>query len=213
MNDPRIETYLLDELRKYKTNVYHIQQAYIGAEGRIRRRIKTHHRGEKLKTADVQHFFTYKKKLKKQKGSLELEMEIDANDFNLAWNDVDFGTTAEQFVSLEKTRYCLHMPWQEMWEVDFFKYEGKTYFVLAECELQSHTDAPKGMPDIVADNLIYIVPDNDTRFKNRRLADPLQTSNLLQEILAETVHGKAVQQDETVPLQSILSCQYTRNAE
>jgi hypothetical protein len=150
--------------------------------------------------------------LKDQKGSLEFEMEIAASDFQLAWHDVDLESASEPIVALNKTRYCLHMPWHETWEIDFFKDSGSTYFVLAECELPSHIHPPKGMPDIVADNLIFTVPDNDPRFKNRRLADPIQTKILLHDLLAESAYGKAVQQDEAISLQSLLSAKHTSNA-
>ena len=167
-------------------------------EGRIRKRIKTHHKGGKLRIPMVEYFFTYKRRLKTQKGSLELEMKISQHDFDLAWQE-------GKQISLEKTRYCLHMPWREMWEVDFFKTYDTTYFVLAECELLSHAHKPKGMPDIVKNNLIYIVPDDDMRFKNKQLADPIKAAQLLKDISVESLYGEATKQNEALPLQSIFS--------
>jgi hypothetical protein len=64
-------------------------------------------------------------------------------------------------------------PWQEAWEVDFFKtLQGDTYFVQAECELPEGVMEPLfRAPDIIRDNTVFRVPRGDSRFSNSRLGD------------------------------------------
>ncbi len=161
-------------------------------EGRIRQRTRTHHKGRRISTPTVEYFFTYKHKLTNRKGSLELEMKMTKHDFELAWNE-------EKHIHLTKTRVVIATDPNEDWEIDFFKCNGETYFVLAECELRSYR-APKYMPDIVMANLLYTVPDNDPRFKNKELSNPNKTKHLLQLIMKETIDGKIIQPNAAVSL-------------
>jgi CYTH domain-containing protein len=118
-------------------------------------------------------------------------MKISKNDFELAWNE-------EKTIFLTKTRIVIHNDLNDMWEIDFFKDKDETYFVLAEFELSSNKHKAV-MPDIIKNNLLYVVPDNDPRFKNRALADSDKVRLLYQDI-AETISDKTIQPDASISL-------------
>lgn len=163
-------------LSTYNATIHEIQQAYIGSEGRIRRRVETYKNGYRLDDPVTSLIFTYKHKLTNQKGSLELEMPMTKEDFELAWNE-------EKNISLIKTRISIPTSWSEIWEIDFFKDNNNTYLIIAECELMNGQERPTRMPDIIKDNLLYSVPEGDLRFKNRKLSDPKKVSEILESLV------------------------------
>lgn len=156
-----------------------IQQGYLSKGGRIRRRTWWLKNGEVFyessAIAKVEHIFTYKHDLSSQPGVLEIETEISAADFALAWADADHKIT--------KTRFLLDC--QEsggVWEVDFFKDSDGIYLALAEFEVPADAGPPDRLHPLVQEYLVFSVPEGDSRFANRRLCTRDRVEKLLEEI-------------------------------
>ena len=107
------------------------------------------------------YYLTYKQKVTSR--TIEIENEIEERDFKELW-DICVG-------KLKKIRYTFADNIGNFWEVDFFKKNGETYFVLAEVELPEGVLAPKNMPKYINKFLLYEVPLTDCRFSNKRLGD------------------------------------------
>jgi hypothetical protein len=56
---------------------------------------------------------------------------------------------------------------------------------IAEVELPEDQYEPHDTPDVVKENLLYVVPLTDTRFSNKLLGDARYASQLLTEIRKE----------------------------
>ena len=148
-----------------------IQQGYLSKGGRIRS--KTY--PEKHGFHGMNHcYFTYKHKLSGQPGCLEIEQLISDHDFSLAWLDADH--------IIDKVRYEVTCDQGFVWEIDFFKSNGDTYFALAECEVQEHQGRPEALHDIVNANLVLAVDEDDNRFQNRKLSNVKKVSKLFREL-------------------------------
>jgi hypothetical protein len=150
-----------------------IAQAYLGKGGRIRKREWAFHaEADKPK---VERIFTYKYDLTQQPGCLELEMPMSTEDFDLAWSEADH--------KLSKTRYLL--PCNNtagVWEIDLFKDEQGIYLAMAEFEVPADAGPPDRLHPLVRDYLVYAVPEDDSRFKNRKLCERKLVEKLLKEI-------------------------------
>jgi hypothetical protein len=59
---------------------------------------------------------------------------------------------------------------------------------MAECEVFDDRVAPIKIPDLVSANLMFAVPEEDKRFKNKKLASPLYTKKLLEKISKEIIY-------------------------
>jgi len=150
-----------------------IVQAYLGKGGRIRKREWAFHSNPKQ--APVERIFTYKYDLTQQPGCLEIETLISEEDFNLAWSEATHRIT--------KTRYllpCNNTP--GVWELDLFKDEHGIYLAMAEFEVPADAGPPDRLHPLVRDYLVYAVPEDDSRFKNRKLCERKPVEKLLKEI-------------------------------
>lgn len=169
---------LEEEIRSLPHLGFDIQQGYLAGGGRIRSRIVSSVFGRRLEELNTksEFFFNYKHKLSDRPGDLEFECLICQADFDLAWPDAEKRVT--------KTRYELYDGESGLkWEVDFFRSEGQTYFVLAECEVPEHLDVLPAVHPFVSKHLIYAVEESDTRFTNRKLSSPDRVAQLLKEIV------------------------------
>lgn len=137
-----------------------IRQAYLAGGARIRQ-------------ANGDFLFTYKRWIEARKDHLEIETDIAEEDFRTLWE------CAER--RLTKTRYVRQETGAE-WVVDFFKADGKTYFVMAEVEMPATLDNPETMPVVVRDHLTFAVPHGDERFSSANLYDVAFASGLLKQI-------------------------------
>ena len=138
-----------------------IQQRYLvidrGLSARVRS-TKTRH--------EEKYYFTFKKDCGVPGEVIEIETVISLDDFNSLWLQ---GTN-----QVIKTRYIY-----EGWEVDFFKLGNHNYFAMAEIELPSGKKAPSIVPQLVLENLLYVVPIEDKRFSNKKISDVGYSISLL----------------------------------
>jgi hypothetical protein len=154
-----------------------IKQGYLSKGGRIRS--KTYPVDHSLE-GTTQYIFTYKHKLSRQPGCLEIEQDITESDFLLAWSEADH--------VINKIRYVVECTNSFVWEIDFFRdADDKTFFALAECEVHEGQDRPKHLHEFVKNNLLLAVEESDNRFQNRKLSDVKKTTKLFK----EAVSGKA----------------------
>jgi len=152
-----------------------IQQAYLGKGGRIRKRTWSVLRCDILSEEKIEKIFTYKYDLTQQPGCLEIETEMSDDDYDLAWSEADH--------KLTKTRFLL--PCNDtsgVWEIDFFTDEEGIYLAMAEFEVPARAGPPDRLHPLVRDYLLYAVPEDDSRFKNRKLCERSLVEKLLKEI-------------------------------
>jgi hypothetical protein len=159
--------------------VMDIKQGYLSRGGRIRSRTWWVKEGmpfyDRPDIARVEYIFTYKHDLQNQPGCLEIETDISTEDYELAWSEADHKIT--------KTRFLLPHPYgQGMWEIDFFKDSVGIYLALAEFEVPALSGPPDRLHPLVDANLIFKVPEDDSRFKNRKLCERELVEILLKEI-------------------------------
>lgn len=152
-----------------------ILQGYISKGGRIRLRSWEIYKGESLTTPKVERIFTYKHDLISQPGCLEIETEMSVEDFDLAWSEASHKIT--------KTRFLL--PCNNtagVWEIDFFRDEQGIYLAMAEFEVPAKAGPPDRLHPLVKEYLVFAVPEDDGRFKNRKLCERSKVVQLLKEI-------------------------------
>lgn len=169
-----------------------IEQGYIAED----RRTKIMLRLRKVTQPDgaVEHLMQMKCKAYKYKGLIEVGTHIDEKDFHRLWKLAKG--------KLIKSRYCIETGLQadqsnnpdhevrEKWELDFFKTEGKNYFVLAEIELPEEQDDWRfPMPGLIEGNVVYSVPRNDTRFSNRKLGNVEYATRLYKSVLHKELYS------------------------
>lgn len=136
-----------------------IRQAYLDTVGlRIRRFDRD---------GVVSHVFSYKRPVGDV--MVEIEREIDALDFERLW------TLRRE--TLEKVRYTIP-DGACLWDIDFFKDEGRTYFALAEVEMPEGREEPPAPPVILAPYIEFLVARGDERFSSKKLADPAYARRL-----------------------------------
>ena len=152
-----------------------IQQGYISKGGRIRLRSWSVYKGEFMPEAKVERIFTYKHDLVSQPGCLEIETELSVEDYDLAWSEADHKIT--------KTRFLLPCGnTSGVWEIDFFRDEQGIYLAMAEFEVPARAGPPDRLHPLVKEYLVYAVPEDDGRFKNRKLCERQKVVQLLKEI-------------------------------
>lgn len=153
-----------------------IEQGYLGKGGRIRKRTWSVYQSEVMEEAKVEKIFTYKYDLTSQPGCLEIETEMTDDDYDLAWSEADHKIT--------KTRFLLPCNnTSGVWEIDFFKDEHGIYLAMAEFEVPARAGPPDRLHPLVRDYLVYAVPEDDSRFKNRKLCEREPVEKLLKEIV------------------------------
>lgn len=137
-----------------------ILQAYLDTAGlRIRR----------FEREDaVSHIFSYKRPV--DGVMVEIEREIDPIDFDRLWK--------LRQETLEKLRYSIPAG-DCLWDIDFFKDDGRTYFALAEVEMPEGREDPPPPPAILAPYIEFLVERGDERFSSKKLADPAYARRLM----------------------------------
>jgi CYTH domain-containing protein len=130
-----------------------IRQAYLDTVGlRIRRFDRD---------GAVSHIFSYKRPV--DGAMVEIEREIDPLDFERLW------TLRRE--TLEKVRFTIP-DGDCLWDIDFFKDDGRTYFALAEVEMPEGREEPPAPPALLAPYVAFLVARGDERFTSKKLADP-----------------------------------------
>lgn len=170
------ERTLLEAVSKGELNlqIIDINQGYLSKGGRIRSKSHRPCNGRPGVDTVTEYVFTYKHRLMRQPGALEIECNISKHDFDLAWEDADH--------RIEKTRYVVKCTERGVWEIDFFRHQNKTYLALAEFEVPADQGPPTVLHPIVQEYLMFAVPEADDRFQNRKLVDPRRVGKLLKEI-------------------------------
>lgn len=136
-----------------------IRQAYLDTVGLRIRRFDQDGR--------ISHIFSYKRPV--DGVMVEIEREIDALDFERLWK-----LRREQ---LEKVRYSIPAG-DCVWDIDFFKEAGRTYFALAEVEMPEGREEPPPPPAILEPYVEFLVARGDERFSSKKLADPAYARRL-----------------------------------
>src|SRR5581483_4297366 len=114
---------------------------------------------------DINYFLTLKKTVSGK--VVEIESKIDERDFKYLWSDTTCRVTKERYI-------C-----DGDWEVDIFKKKGKSYFALAELEMEEDEVFSGKMPDWIKNCCIYTVSKGDNRFSSKRLSNVKHCSDLL----------------------------------
>lgn len=169
-------------LKDKSYSVVLIEQFYLPSPARVRKLtvlIKkcTNFNGN----SPVTYKFAYKPKVN---GSVvEIETKISKDDFELL--------ARESKRSLVKVRFQEEKPIKnEHWIVDFFKSNGTTYFVQAECEIYGGINrTPKRFPHFVMENILLTAAVGDATFSSRSLCD-VEKSRMLYEQIAGGTYGK-----------------------
>jgi CYTH domain-containing protein len=167
-----IDSLCESEVKKNSSSQYDISQGYLIATRGITVRVR---KSVKLSNQKTEYYFT----LKATTGgrAIEVEKKLDKRDFDDLWNIA--------LNRLEKTRYIINS-FENTWEIDFFRdYKEHIYMAIAEVELPEDQYEPHDTPDVVKENLLYVVPLTDTRFSNKLLGDARYASQLLTEIRKE----------------------------
>lgn len=150
--------------------VIQVNQYYLNENARARQKQveKKDHEGKIC--LDTTLVFTYKHKLEAGSGRLEIETKLTNEDFSIIKKEAN--------VSLSKTRYVLQHK-SGIWEIDFFKNLGKTYFVLAEYEDRDGLGEPKNLHPFVEKYLIHKVAEGDSRFDSYKIASIEHALNIV----------------------------------
>lgn len=156
------------KLPKISRAAFVINQAYIGQSG-VRIRSKKFIIGKKKNPV---YEFCFKMPCVNR--LVELNIEMDKRDFEDLWQ--------HSHTRLTKVRYeYVHK--SGLWEIDCFKHDRTTYFVMAEHEMPENQKKPKSMPDFISDNLIFEVPYSDSRFASRRIAHVGYARDMLKNLI------------------------------
>lgn len=161
------------------TGIADIRQGYLSRGGRVRSRKWWMQNGapfyDSACSTTVEYIFTYKHDLLTQPGCLEIETNISHADFKLAWEDATHKIT--------KTRFLLPSDsCNGVWEIDFFKDADGIYLAMAEFEVPADSGPPDRLHPLVEEYLVFAVPEDDRRFKNRKLCERQLVEMLLKEI-------------------------------
>lgn len=127
-----------------------IRQGYLTPQNRIREteyKFVGGNNEPKDKVDLIEYCYTFK--TKDGEDSIEIETDIDVNDFNRLWPK-----TKDRLI---KTRISSDNPGPVKWEIDFFlDADNEIYFVMAECEVYDG-GMSRYMPDFVNDALLLEV--------------------------------------------------------
>ena len=170
---------------------------------RVRRQLES-------RTGLVRHFFQAKykssnvsynaieRKITKVPRIIEISTEIDKKDFDAFWEKAKGKLLKIRYVIQDISKVHEHLetaegePWQEVWEIDFFKtMDNETYFVMAEVEIPEGRKEPLfDVPDIIKQNTIFRVPLGDSRFSNTHLGDVKYATKLYTSLLSQQKKGE-----------------------
>jgi len=113
--------------------------------------------------------------------TVKVEVEEKVHEIETEISDEDYEALSKVgLATLRKIRYVI-----DGWEIDFFKHEDKTYFIVAEYEMPENQEQPENIPNFIQESLIYSVEKNDGRFSSRKLSDVAYAKKLLRELKAK----------------------------
>ncbi len=153
-----------DEIRKIMCYV-EIRQAYLAQQNNVTVRIRE---STWPKSQHVVRELCVKGKADRV---IEIETVIDERDFNDLWEFSKY--------KLQKTRYVYG---NGAWVIDFFKKDGATYFVMAECEVPEDVKEPPDPIPIIADKLVYKGMPSSSKFSSKELSCPIHAAQMLKDI-------------------------------
>lgn len=142
-----------------------ITQIYLNNSNRIRKIITK---------KDVKYYHTFKYKTKNNV-TIELESKIHHKDYELLVSD-------EPQIFLNKIRYK-RKEHDVLWDIDFLKYDFKTYFVLAEAEFDDPERYDVELLSILKPFLLHVVDKESKKYTNYKLCDREYAEKLMQELL------------------------------
>lgn len=128
-------------------------QYYLNNGGRIRYEIKNNI-VDKIK-------FNYKEFISPEIGQVEIECDISEDDAELL--------KSVSISKLEKVRHFYVDGNGLKWEIDFFKNQNQTYFILMEVEVETGEFDLNKLPDIIKNNIQHIVNSDDNSFTSKKL--------------------------------------------
>lgn len=148
--------YVLDKGIVLSEDSVEIQQGYLpGCHQGVSIRIRSY---------NGRHFsFTYKLEQEMGGKCVEIETDIEEDDYNLLWK-----ATSQKLL---KHRHFFGD--DDGWVADrFLDSNGDCYFVLAECEIPQNHLRPKHFPATIPSNMIHEVPrDEHFRFSSYALSN------------------------------------------
>ncbi len=150
---------------------FRIRQGYLDAPGL---RIRAFEEAGQ----DVSYVFSYKRPVGDE--VVEIETAMSGADFERLWR--------LRREALEKVRYEIAAG-DCHWDVDFFKANDRTYFVLAECEMPEGQAEPPEPPSAIATRVAHRVGLGDERFTSKKLADPVHAAAMTALVAANRVDG------------------------
>ena len=159
--------YVIDEtsemlFAQHAEKTLHIEQKYLAIDRGFSARVRS--------TNSNNYCLTIKQDVMGMIGQIEIETKINKEDFDLLWH--------EGYNEVTKVRYVY-----KEWEIDFFKNRnGKNYIAVAEIELPPKIKWPDTIPQIVKENIIFVVPIEDKRFSNKKISDIKYASKLLDQV-------------------------------
>ena len=184
-----------------------IEQGYISRESRLMVRVRKRLESRtglirylfqtKYKSSDVS-YNPIEKKITKVPKIIEITAKIDEKDFDDFWENAKGKLLKIRYVIKDANKMYKHLktangePWQEVWEVDFFKtMDNETYFVMAEVEIPEGRKEPLfDAPDIIKHNTVFRVPLGDSRFSNTHLGDVKYATKLYESLLSQQKKGE-----------------------
>lgn len=149
-----------------------IEQSYLICVKKQSARIRKSQASYPDGTSKSTFTFTFKQDIGNK--TIEVETEIISQDYLLLKQGA--------LLTFTKVRYDI-----DDWEIDYFKFNGKTYFVQAEIELPEDCHKPKTIHPLVQKHLLHVVKRGDGRFSSKKLGDVKYAKKLLQTLLMEKV--------------------------
>jgi len=162
--------YTDDNLRALCDEVSHIKQGYLAFSRGMSCRVRcsTEHGKDRWT-------LTFKQKVAKR--TIEVEKKLDVRDGGDLW--------AVAVGKLTKDRHVFHHGGVN-WELDLFRSDSETYFVMAEVELSENSPRPDSVLPIIRPYLLYEVPLGDDRFSSKRLGDVKYARQLYAELAVKS---------------------------
>lgn len=136
-----------------------LDQGYLESSARVR--------AERLAEVDR---YTFNWKMSTEDGVIEIEKDIDQDDFARLWRHCK--------KRLTKRRYTLDHD-GVTWDIDFFlDGAGALIFAMAEAEMLEGMLEPPSVPEILEGRISFAVPRGDRNFTSHALTEEWRTINL-----------------------------------
>lgn len=148
-------------------DVKHITQTYIHCGSSWNARVRHI-------VSDDKEIFVYTYKNKKHDRVLEIETEIDAEDY--------YDLIKYPKADLTKTRLIFNTD-DHIWEVDLFKDDDENiYFIMAEVEMPVGMTYPKSIPKIIKQFIIHDA-GYSRKFSSKKLSSRLYAKTVYNDII------------------------------